>query len=514
MDFLKRAWLSSKVKYGRTILLCAVFSAILIFILAGLTIRSASVKSSENAKKQIGATATLSVNRDAMFSKENSESSEDGKKIDPGSFQFVPISMETVEKIAKLPQVKSFSVQSTTSAGKTDSITPVSSTETEETTDSQSSQEKDRPGEMGGDEKGGRDSFGPGNAQGDFSLIGVIDTANESSFASETAKIVDGEGLTAADEGTENVLIESTLAETNDLSVGDTFELSNPTDEDTTYKVTVKGIYETSESGDARGMNFNFLNPSNTIYTSYTFADELKGSDYENTVDTASFTLDEPDELATFVKAAEKEIDTDTYSIQTNDQMYQQMLQPIDNIASFAKNIVLLVSIAGIIILALIVMLTIRERRYEIGVLLSLGERRFNVILQMFSELLIVLAVSLVIAGFGGQVVGNVVGEQLLKQEETAQNTQTDANTNRPGEGRGENGGPGGGGPGGGGMGRMANLGASDAQAAQKIEELEITTSPTDLLKMGGIGLLICLISVLLSSFGIIRLQPKKILTT
>jgi len=60
--------------------------------------------------------------------------------------------------------------------------------------------------------------------------------------------------------------------------------------------------------------------------------------------------------------------------------MYQQMLQPLNNVSSFAKNIVILVAVAGVIILTLIIMLSIRERKYEIGVLLSLGESRVKVI--------------------------------------------------------------------------------------------------------------------------------------
>ena len=93
--------------------------------------------------------------------------------------------------------------------------------------------------------------------------------------------------------------------------------------------------------------------------------------------------------MDSFVAQAEKLIDTDTYSIQTNDQMYQSMLTPLNNVASFAKNIIVLVAVAGVIILTLIVMLSIRERKYEIGVLLSLGESRIKVILQFFTEIAI-----------------------------------------------------------------------------------------------------------------------------
>lgn len=69
MNFIKRALLSMRAKKGRTFLLCAVFSAILIFVLAGLTIQSAALTATENAKKSVGATVTLSANREAAMKK-------------------------------------------------------------------------------------------------------------------------------------------------------------------------------------------------------------------------------------------------------------------------------------------------------------------------------------------------------------------------------------------------------------------------------------------------------------
>ena len=51
MNFMKRAWKSTKVKWGRSLLLFAVFTAILIFVLAGLTIRSAAEEAVNHKKK-------------------------------------------------------------------------------------------------------------------------------------------------------------------------------------------------------------------------------------------------------------------------------------------------------------------------------------------------------------------------------------------------------------------------------------------------------------------------------
>lgn len=509
MNFIKRALLSMKTKKGRTFLLCAVFSAILIFVLAGLTIKSAALQATENAKKSVGATVTLSANREAAMNK--STDSSGGERPDPGSFSLTPVSLSDAQKIATLDNVKSYSFISSSSAGATDSITPISSEETSSSSTSESSA-TDEQGQMGG--FGGGQMMGGGAQemmQSDFQINGVVDLSMYSSFEDGTAEIVSGEAISEEDEGTNNVVIEQTLADANELEVGDTFTITSPEDEETTYDVTIKGIYSTSESGDSLGMMFNFMNPANAIYTSYTFANTLKGDDSEGTIDSAVFTLEDPKEMDTFVKEAEALIDTETFSIQTNDQAYQQMLQPLNNVASFAQNIVILVAVAGIIILTLIVMMTIRERRYEIGVLLSMGESRLKVVLQFFSEIIVCMVVALIIAGFSGNIVGNVVGEQLISQQTEASATTTQ--NEGPGAGN-QGGGPGGGIPEGMMNGGMGAIGASSQEAAEEIQNLNITVKPAEIATLAGLGLLISFISILLSSVGILRLQPKKILTT
>ena len=99
-----------------------------------------------------------------------------------------------------------------------------------------------------------------------------------------------------------------------------------------------------------------------------------------------------------YFRGKKKLIDTDTFSLQSNDALYQSMLEPLNNVASFSKNVVLLVAVAGVIILTLIIMITIRERRHELGVLLSLGETRTKIILQLFIEVALCMILALGVA--------------------------------------------------------------------------------------------------------------------
>lgn len=490
MNFLKRGLQSLWAKKGRSLLLIAVFSAILIFVLAGLTIRSAALVATENAQKSVGATVTLQANREQAFQQRSSSSDSDDQSTrpDPGSFQSTPVAITDAQAIADLDGVASYSFEVSTSADAVSGIEPISSsdssTESEATDSSETGQMDGMPGGMPG-----------GNmSTGDFQITGVSSSAAYTTFSEGTATITDGEGITSEDEGTNQVLIESSLAEANDLAVGDTFSITDA--EDNEVEVTIKGIYETSEVGNSMSQMFNFLNPANTIIASYTLANTLSGN--EDTIDSATYTLSDPSEMTAFVEEAEGLIDTETYSIQTNDQMYQSMLTPLNNVASFAKNIIVLVAAAGIIILTLIVMMSIRERRYEIGVLLSLGESRAKVILQFFTEIFVCMVFALGIAAASGNLVGNAVGEQLLAQQ-TETTTDQAATENA--------------GPGGGEMPQMGgNRGGSFPSFTQsaEVESLEITVSPQQIGLLALLGLGISFGSILLSSAGILRLNPKK----
>lgn len=490
MNFIKRAFHSMKVKKGRTALLTIVFATILVFILAGLTIQSASLKATENAKKSMGATVTLSTNMEKVMENMRS-SSEDGERPDPGSFAITPVDGDTISLLAGLDNVSSYSVTSSTSvnAASFDAITSDSS-EDEESTDEQ---------QAGG--RGGM-QMPMGDSSGDISIVGTNDTKASSPFSEGTSEIIEGVGITDADKDTNHAVIEKNLAEANDILVGDTIKVEDSNEK--SYKLEVVGIYESSETTDARAMQMASLNPYNKIYTSYTFANTVKGSDYEETADSAVYTLTDPEKMDAFIAAAKKAgLDTDEYSLQTNDQVYQQMIEPLKNVESFAQKIVWLVAIAGTIILALIVIITIRERKYEIGVLLSLGEKRLKIVGQFFSELIIVLIMALIIAGVSGQFVGNIVGQQLLDQQTT---TQTADQTTQAQDG------PGGQRGGQGGAPSMGGFGANSATDSEQIKELAITLSVKELVELGGLGLGISFLSVIIASIGIMRMKPKKIL--
>ncbi|SCA84296.1 hypothetical protein BGLY_0473 [Bacillus glycinifermentans] len=484
MNFFKRAFWSMKAKKGKTLLQLFVFTMICVLVLTGLTIQSAATKSGELAREQLGGSVTLKVDREKMMQKQQ-------KSGEKQRFESTPVSVKSAKKLASLDHVKSYNFISSTSA-LAENFDPIETGSSDsDSSDANSGQQSAGPG---GNGQGGQKMM-----QADVSIEGVTSTSLVDDFSDGTSKITKGRALTNDDVNKKVAVIEKNLAEENDLTVGDTIKVKASTDENTTIKLKIVGIYKTTASGDNQAQNFSFLNPYNKIYTPYTAASALKGDNYKNAIDEAVYNMDDASNIDSFIAAAKKTgIDLDTFTLDANDQLYQQMVGPIENVASFSKNVVYLVTIAGAVILGLIVMMSIRERKYEMGVLMAIGEKRWKLIGQFLTEILMIASIAVALSALTGNFIAGQIGNQLLAQQlEQSSDTQTASGMTGPGSGM----------PGGGGL-----FGQSPAQA-EAIDQLNIQVSVGDLMALGGIGLLIAVFATLLPSISVLRFHPKTILT-
>ncbi|MDT0013064.1 ABC transporter permease [Listeria cossartiae] len=495
MNFFKRAWLSMKARKGRSVLQLIIFTVVCVLILSGFTIQSAADKASELAREQLGGTVTLTVDREKQMQamREEASSSESSSTEAKPKFESSPIDVSDANDLAKLDHVASYNYYSSTQALASGFDPIESSGDTSSSDDSSTTTQTQGPG-------GGQG--GPQMVDADLSISGLLDSATSTDFEAGTSELTSGVAITSADKDKNVAMVEENLAEENDWKVGDSFTV---TSSDGNTKVTLKivGIYKSTDAGSDMAQNFSFLNPYNKVYVPYTVANTIKGSDYKNTVDSAVYTMDDAANISAFEKEAKKvdSIDWDTFKLDANDTLYQQMIGPIDSVASFSKNVVYIVSIAGALILGLLVMMQVRDRKYEMGVLLAIGEKRGKLIAQFFVEILIVALISFGLAAASSHYVAQLAGNQLLEQQNSS-TTETSTTENR---------GPGGSGQGGPGgfAGSVSNL----TKNTEQIKELDIQVTLEDMLKMGGIGIGIAFISVLLPAALVLRMNPKTILT-
>ena len=106
MNFFKRAWLYLTAKKGKTAILILVFTAIMVFVLTGLTIRQAANQATENAKKEVGASVTLTTDREKLMKKAMTTASSDSS---PVRIKETPVPLSQAEAVSKMSDVKNFS---------------------------------------------------------------------------------------------------------------------------------------------------------------------------------------------------------------------------------------------------------------------------------------------------------------------------------------------------------------------------------------------------------------------
>ena len=463
MNFIKRALLSSKARFTKTIIILTIMTTICIVILASLGIKSASEKSSILARQKLGGAVTLTL--DVQKVRENSmNTSVGGQRV---KITEMPITLDYLDEIKSIEHIESY-LLSTVSNGISNDILAV------------------------GKEEGIESTVSRGPVRGDFTLSGVNSMNLSSEYKAGDIELLEGREINESDNGNVAV-IEETLASDNGLKVGGKFIIEDSLSEGKTLELDIVGIYRNSSEFTQEAFNNIASSPYNNIFIPYNIASSFKGEEYENAVDKMIFYLDDPVNVEGFIKEAEEtSIDFNTFMLDADTREYEMMMGPIENVASFSNTALIVVTIFGTVILALIIMLSIRERKNEIGILLSLGEGKGKIIGQFLVEILLVLVMSLTIAGIMGGSISNIIGDKLLSNElQVVEEVDTSFA-----------GGPGGGRPG------QTNL-----EDVEKIDELNIEISGGEFASMAALAGIVALISTIIPVASVMRLHPKTILS-
>ncbi len=458
MYILKNAWRSITRSKGRNILIGIIIFVIAVSACIALSIGEAAETARQDSEDQLSITGQISVNRQAMM--QNQDSKEDKKEA---MTEMEDLSLEDLQSYADSDYVKSFYYTSSVSldaSGDLEAVdtSGVSNDSSDGSTDADSDGSADNAQapdgmEQGGDQNGGQgmpDDAGRMGTQGDFTITGYSSDEAMTDFLSGASTITEGSVFDENDD-TNQCIISSELAEYNDLSVGDTITLVNPNATDETYEFTVCGIYESSDTGDSySNMMGGFgaaFDSANRIYTSYENVSAItEASDTLQSQTNGTYTFATVDDYEAFKEATEAALG-DNYTVSSADvDSYEQSLQPLENLSTYAKYFLAVVLAIGGIILVVLNIFNIRERKYEIGVLAAIGMKKGKIAMQFLTELLCVTFIAIILGtGVGAAASVPVTNKLLAQQIESSQELSASQEENF---GR-EAGGPQGGGPGG-----------------------------------------------------------------
>ncbi|RBP28776.1 MULTISPECIES: ABC transporter permease [Bacillus] len=470
MNFMKRAILSMKKRVGTSLILMAVFLIVTNLVLAGFTIQNASKKAADAARKKLGADVTLGLD----FDKLGKQARETGEAPNPPH-----LNTKETDQLAKSKHVKDYNYI-THNFGIADGFKLVGVSEGE-------GKGKGSVAMVGGSGSGTEIDM-----NSSLMIEGVRKSLLQESFKNGKNKIVDGKPITEQMQDQNVALMEKRLAEQNNLKVGDKVKVQSG-DKKETLEIEIIGIYETNEQ--PMGQNPPpMMNPANKLYMPYSTLKKLETDEGMSSSIQAVYSLNDPQYIDAFKKEAKKsDIDFNYFKLDAQDSLYKQMIGPIENIASTSQMIIYMVSIAGAIILGLIIMLSIKARRKEMGILLSIGEKKWKLMAQFVVEVVCIAILAFGLSITTGAKVSQFVGDNLLSSEVATASEETDTSQNSTV--------------------MVAGPGGSlQDQKKEPIDKIDVSVTGEDVGKMGGIGLAIAILATLLPALSILRLNPKQIL--
>ena len=241
-----------------------------------------------------------------------------------------------------------------------------------------------RPGMLaGGDDEG---QFMMSYYSGHYSEM-------EQHFRTGELELIEGRHITPEDSW--SAVISRALAEQNGLSVGDRFEAGyspetraeDPSRPEEPFSFTIVGIF------DITGQQTQLNQAEPSMLQNAVFIDAAAGHAIDSGDPTHSryrygviFMVDDPRDLEQTVAAAQSNLDMQHFRCVVDDTEYRQSVQPLERMETTMKLLTVVLVGIGTIILALVLLLWIRQRTKEIGIYLSIGLSKQNILLQLLTE--------------------------------------------------------------------------------------------------------------------------------
>ena len=245
---------------------------------------------------------------------------------------------------------------------------------------------------------------------GEAKVTGATESNLLSEFTGRFYQLEQGKHLTERDQNT--ALIHKTFAEKNSIKPGDKLDI---TKDGRRVTVTVVGIF--SGKGEKPAALQSDM-AENHLITNLAAAQQLAGSQQ---LTRATYFAEQPHQLKSLTDRAKSlpHVDWQKFSLTDNGAVFAGVLQNIAGIQNIVTIATIGAAAAGLAVLSLVLVFWVRGRLHEIGILLSIGTLKRQIIRQFLVELAIIAAVSSVFALAIGSVASSQISTALTAQPQS-----------------------------------------------------------------------------------------------
>ena len=232
----------------------------------------------------------------------------------------------------------------------------------------------------------------------------------EKLFSSGVFSLLKGKMIEATD--IHKIMIHEELASKNQLNLGDTITLDviqQETGEKKKVDYEIVGIFSGKKQETYTGLTSDFS--ENTVFTDYQSIHQLFSSELGEVVTGLNIFASSSEELLKMKQAIEAlPFNWEEFVIENQKQDFDDILESITGLQSMVQWMTVGILIAGAVVLSLMLMLSVRERIYEIGILLSIGIHKAWIIGKFFVELFLLTIPAI----FVSLALGPMMVQQLM----------------------------------------------------------------------------------------------------
>ncbi len=252
-------------------------------------------------------------------------------------------------------------------------------------------------------------------------IFGVRDSSLSNDFTSEVFKIVEGRHIGKDDKN--KIIVHEELAKQNQYELGDKVSIKqikqyDPDDEDINSNIGLEneyeivGIFSGKKQESYTGFSSDYS--ENMAFIDYSSSQKISGidSNYEK-LNQATYFVNSPENMGKVISSIKNmNINWSNIDLEKNTKIFDDISTTVGSIKGIIQIITYSIIVGGCIVLSLILILWLRERIYEIGILLSIGIGKREIIGQFILELVFISIPSLFIS----TLIGNLVTREILSE--------------------------------------------------------------------------------------------------
>ena len=251
------------------------------------------------------------------------------------------------------------------------------------------------------------------------SLEATNNTKRNILFSSRVFTIKEGKNIEENDKN--SIIVHEEFAKQNNLKLGDEVDLElldlEKSEEIKSHKFKIIGIFSGKKQETYTGLSSDFS--ENMVFVDYSTSQEILNKSENNKIANKILMYSgsaESTDLA-LNKLKELKIDESKYFVEKDSKAFEESLESVSGIKHIIKIMTYSIMLGGMVVLSLILILWLRERIYEIGIFLSIGTSKIQIIMQFIFELLFISIPSIISSLFLGNVLIKVIAGGLINSE-------------------------------------------------------------------------------------------------